>query len=59
LDEQQRLVFSLHYLDGYTYKEIAQGLDIPVGTVQTRCRAACKKLREVLRNMQTREEMQV
>jgi len=53
LTEAEKLVFSLHYLDGYTYKEIATGLDIPIGTVQTRCHTARKKLRRTVRNIET------
>ena len=49
LTEAEKLVFSLHYLDGYTYKEIAAGLDIPIGTAQTRCHTARKKLRRAVR----------
>ncbi len=56
LTDDERLAFSLHYLDGYTYRQIAEGLDIPMGTVQTRCRIARKKLRTVLRKMNEREE---
>ncbi len=52
LSEAERLVFSLHYLDGYTYKEIATGLDIPIGTVQTRCHTARKKLRRAVRDIE-------
>lgn len=56
LGDDERLVFSLHYLDGYTYRQIAEGLDIPMGTVQTRCRIAREKLRNALREMNEREE---
>ncbi len=56
LGDDERLAFSLHYLDGYTYRQIAEGLDVPMGTVQTRCRLARKKLRAALRDMNEREE---
>ena len=56
LGDDERLAFSLHYLDGYTYRQIAEGLDIPMGTVQTRCRLARKKLRDALCEMNEREE---
>lgn len=59
LSDDARLVFSLHYLDGYTYRQIARGLDIPMGTVQTRCRLARKKLRAALHDMNEREEVLV
>ncbi len=56
LTDDERLAFSLHCLDGYTYRQIAEGLSIPMGTVQTRCRIACKKLRRAIRDMNEREE---
>ena len=56
LSSDERMSFSLHYLDGYTYHEIAAGLDVPVGTVQTRCRLARKKLRAALHRMNDGEE---
>ncbi|MBO5798296.1 MAG: sigma-70 family RNA polymerase sigma factor [Clostridia bacterium] len=49
LTAEEHLAFSLHYLDGYKYREIAAGLDWPVGTVQTRCRTARRKLQAALR----------
>ena len=49
LSENEKLAFSLHFLDGYTYREIAVGLDLPIGTVQTRCRTARKKLKAALK----------
>ena len=48
LPEEQRLVFCLHCLDGYSYREIAEGLSLPVGTVQTRVRSARKRLKDLL-----------
>jgi RNA polymerase sigma-70 factor (ECF subfamily) len=56
LSTQERLAFSLHYLDGYTYREIAEGLQLPMGTVQTRCRLARKKCRAALQKLNEREE---
>lgn len=56
LTDDERLAFSLHCLDGYTYRQIAEGLGVPMGTVQTRCRIACKKLRAALHDMNEREE---
>lgn len=56
LTDDERLAFSLHYLDGYTYRQIAEGLDVPMGTVQTRCRLARRRLRAVLSDMNEREE---
>lgn len=59
LSEDERLVFTLHCLDGYTYREIATGLHIPMGTVQTRCHMARKKCRAALRELTEQEEVSV
>lgn len=56
LNDDERLVFCLHYLDGYTYRQIAEGLAVPMGTVQTRCRIARGKLRAALDEIYEREE---
>lgn len=56
LTDDERLAFSLHCLDGYTYRQIAEGLDVPMGTVQSRCRLARNKLRAALHDMNEREE---
>ena len=48
LTPEERLAFTLHVIDGYKYREIAAGLDLPMGTVQTRCRTAKRKLRAAL-----------
>lgn len=49
LTEDEKLAFSLHYLDGYTYRELSIGLETPMGTLQTRCRTARKKLKQALK----------
>lgn len=46
LNEDQRRIIQLQYLNGYTQKEIAELLEIPLGTVKTRCRLGLKTLRE-------------
>lgn len=48
LEEKLRLPLVLHYLQGYTTKEIARILLIPEGTVKSRLRKARKMLGEHL-----------
>ena len=48
LTEDQKLLINLSFFQGYTHEEIAKKLDIPLGTVKTRIRAAIKKLRKLL-----------
>lgn len=47
LEEKYRLVIEMVYLRGYTHDETASILNIPVGTVKTRTRAALKQLRNL------------
>ncbi|MEO1533408.1 MAG: RNA polymerase sigma factor [Pseudomonadota bacterium] len=44
LPEEQRLVIGLVAVEGYTYKEAAEVLDIPVGTVMSRLSRARARL---------------
>jgi RNA polymerase sigma factor (sigma-70 family) len=46
LKKDQHDVITLGFFEGYTQAEIAEKLQIPLGTVKTRCRAALKELRE-------------
>jgi len=46
LKEDQRVLVELIYLKGYTQAEVAEMLDIPLGTVKTRIRSAILSLRE-------------
>ncbi len=46
LSEQMRNVVHLVYYQGLKYREAADALDIPVGTVKSRLNAAIKKLNE-------------
>lgn len=50
LDEltvEQKKIIDLAYFQGYTQEEIAKELDIPLGTVKTRARAALLKLKHL------------
>lgn len=44
LPEAQRVAVVLAYVEGYSYKETAEILDIPIGTVMSRLSAARSKL---------------
>jgi RNA polymerase sigma-70 factor (ECF subfamily) len=46
LPAAQREVLVMRFVDGLSVEEIAQALDIPVGTVKTRTHHAIRKLRE-------------
>jgi len=48
LKEEHRVLIDLAYLKGYTHEEIAKLLEIPLGTVKTRIRAALLQLRKFL-----------
>jgi RNA polymerase sigma-70 factor (ECF subfamily) len=50
LPEPYRLVVVLNHFEGLRYREIAEVLDIPVGTVKSRMNAAVKRLREKLKD---------
>jgi len=49
LNEKYKMLIKLRYFREYTYKEIAEELDIPIGTVKTQLHRAKKML---LRNIQ-------
>ncbi len=44
LDESDRQIVRLHYVEGHTHSEIAERLDIPIGTVKSRTHRAHRKL---------------
>jgi RNA polymerase sigma-70 factor, ECF subfamily len=48
LPEREREVISLAYWSGLSQSEVAEFLDIPLGTVKTRTRAALQRLADVL-----------
>ena len=48
LPPEQRAVLVFHYFLGYTHVEVADHLDIPLGTVKSRLRYASAALRAAL-----------
>jgi RNA polymerase sigma-70 factor (ECF subfamily) len=49
LDDDFRIPFQMH-TDGYKYKEIAEQLDLPIGTVKSRIFFTRKKLQAMLQD---------
>ncbi len=47
LDPKQRRIIDMSYYQGYTQEEIAEALDMPVGTVKTKIRSAIIELRKI------------
>lgn len=56
LPPEQRAVVELTFYHGFSYREIAEIVDCPVGTVKTRMFHARRKLREELSGLGLREE---
>jgi len=48
LPPEQRVALELAYYDGLTYKQVAQALGVPEGTVKSRLRGAMSRLRTLL-----------
>ena len=48
LKEEQRILIDMAYFRGYTQEEIAEELNLPLGTVKTRVRAALIVLRKLV-----------
>jgi len=51
LSEEQRDVIVLSYIDGLSHSEIAEKLDLPLGTVKSRMRLAYQKIRELVEDL--------
>jgi RNA polymerase sigma-70 factor (ECF subfamily) len=49
LKEDQRMLIDMAYFGGYTQEEISKELNIPLGTVKTRVRAALMVLRKLVK----------
>ncbi len=48
LPQEQLQILELAYFSGYTHVEIAEFLDVPLGTVKSRMRLGLKKMRDYL-----------
>ena len=51
ISTEQRLVIELAYFQGWTHAEIAEGTEIPLGTVKARMRLGLNHLKRVLEEM--------
>lgn len=56
LSEKNRLVTKLHYLDGMSYKDISQLLNVPVSTIEGRLYRARKQLKKEMTMMKEIQE---
>jgi RNA polymerase sigma-70 factor (ECF subfamily) len=55
LPTEQRMVIELAYFQGWTHSEIAEGCQIPLGTVKARIRLGLTHLRRVVEEMGLRD----
>ena len=51
LPEEQRNIVALSYIDGLSHSEIAERLEVPLGTVKSRMRLAYQKIREAIEDL--------
>ena len=49
LKDEHKIIINKAYFEGYTQQEISESLNIPLGTVKTRTRAAFEQLRILLK----------
>ena len=52
LPDEQRTVVTLSFVDGLPHSAIAEQLGIPLGTVKSRIRLACQRIRQSLGDLQ-------
>ena len=52
LKENHRLLVLLHDVEGYSMQEIAEMIEVPVGTIKSRLSRARNNLREILNKME-------
>lgn len=49
LPQPQKQLIDMAFFQGYTHEEIAEQMDMPLGTVKTKIRSALKQLRKILK----------
>ena len=58
LPDRYRLVFNLYVLDGYSHKEIAEMLDINIGTSKSNLARARQSLKQTIENYKITQSVQ-
>ena len=59
LGEEHREAIILHYISGYSYKEIGEMLSVPVSTIQGRLQKARNQLRKEFLDMVTKLQLEI